>query len=228
MNIMNGKCIIVSAGDFTPVDINRKEDDYIIACDGGFAYLEQMGIMPDLIVGDFDSLPSMGMEAVRTLQEIMELDPERVIKLPKEKDDTDTLYAVRKALSLGFKKIYLYGALGGNRVDHTFANIQVLQFIKHHGATGYIMAHNQMMLIAENEIIHFHKGMTGGLSVFSLTPVSEGVTITGTEYQVENVTITSDFPIGVSNEFIIDEAATIGVKEGSLLICVRWDIEDSF
>ncbi len=223
----NGKCIIVSAGDFTPVEIKKNEDDFIIACDGGFAYLYQMGIMPDLIVGDFDSLPSMGVEVVQTLQEIMDLDPYRVIKLPKEKDDTDTLYAVRKALSLGYKKLYLYGALGGNRVDHTFANIQVLQFIKHHGATGYIMAHDQMMLIAENEIINFHKGMTGGLSVFSLSPVSKGVTITGTEYQVEDAIITSDFPIGVSNEFIIDEAANIGVREGSLLICVRWNMEDN-
>ncbi|MCR4901841.1 MAG: thiamine diphosphokinase [Butyrivibrio sp.] len=220
---MNGKCIIVSAGSFIPMDINYNEGDFLIACDGGYAHLSKMGILPDLIIGDFDSLSQMPGQYMEELREIARNAPERVMKLSVMKDDTDTLKAVRVGLEKGYDKFYLYGALGGSRLDHTFANVQTLLFIKHHGAKGYIMDASSMLLVAENETIRFNPGMTGMLSVFCLGEKAKGVSIKGTLFEMDNGVIDNDFPIGVSNEFIIDEKASVTVEEGTLLICVQWD-----
>ena len=220
---MDGKCIIVSAGSFTPVDLNYKDGDLLIACDGGFAYTCDMGILPDIVLGDFDSLSQMSPRYLEQLREVELSDPGRVIHLNVMKDDTDTMHAVTVGLERGYSKFYIYGALGGRRLDHTFANVQTLMYIKHHGGTGYIMDSSSMMLVAENETIRFHRGMTGMFSVFSLGDKAKGVTISGALYGLENGTVSNDNPIGVSNEFIIDEQAVITVEEGSLLICVQWD-----
>ncbi len=217
-----GKCIIVSAGDFVPVDLNIEEGDYCIACDAGFFYLEKMGILPDLIVGDFDSTAEMGEHFLRSIEEIKENDPDRVISLQVHKDDTDTLTAVKIGLEKGFKKFFLYGALGGERLGHTLANLQTLLFIKNYGATGYIMEDKQMVLVAKDETIKFHKGMTGMLSIFAMGDKAEGVYEKGLMYSLDDATVTNDFPIGVSNEFIIDEEAVITVRHGTLLILIRF------
>ena len=223
MEPINHKCIIVAAGDFKPIELNRTEGDFVIACDAGFSYLEKMGILPDLIVGDFDSLYEIGPQYSQILEEIRNQDAERVLQLDVHKDDTDTMKAVRIGLEKGYRKFYLYGVLGGKRLDHTLANIQTLLFIKHHGAVGYIMESNQLLLIAENEKIQFHTGMTGTLSVFVMGDQAEGVTETGLQYGLDHVTLTNDYPIGVSNEFIAAEAAEITVEHGTLLITVKWD-----
>ena len=212
------KCIIISAGHFVPMEIPIAENDLVIACDAGFIYAEQLGILPDLIVGDFDSLSEAGTMAMRSLREIAESDPDRIVKLNVKKDDTDTIKAVKIALSKGYRKFMLYGSLGGKRIDHSIANLQTLLFIKHNGGTGYIIEENRVLLIAENETIRFHKGNSGMVSIFSVSEVSKGVTIRGLMYSLENGELRNDFPLGVSNEFIIDEEAEITVREGTLLI----------
>ncbi|MDC7295402.1 thiamine diphosphokinase [Butyrivibrio sp. DSM 10294] len=212
------KCIIISAGHFVPMEIPIGEEDLVIACDAGYLYAEQLGILPDLIVGDFDSLSQAGPAAVRSLQEIAESDPDRIVKLDVRKDDTDTIKAVKIAFSKGYRKFMLYGCLGGSRIDHSLANIQTLLFIKHHGGNGYIMEENRIVLIAENETIRFHRGNSGMISVFSVSEISRGVTLRGLMYTMENGELGNDFPLGVSNEFIIDEEAEITVREGTLLI----------
>lgn len=212
------KCVIISAGDFTPIEISLDEGDLCIACDAGFMYAQQLGIFPDLIVGDFDSLREAGPVFMSALQEIADHDPGRIVKLNVKKDDTDTIKAIKIALEKGYKKFYLYGALGGKRIDHSLANIQALLFIKHSGARGYIMDADKMIMIAENETIRFHRGNSGYLSIFSLSEKAKGVTLKGLMYTMENGELSNDFPLGVSNEFIIDEEAEITVEEGSLLI----------
>ena len=219
------KCIIISAGSLTPIEIPINTGDLCIACDAGFRYAEQLGILPDLIVGDFDSAKEAGPMVLSTINEIEESDPDRVIRLNTKKDDTDTIKAVKIGLSKGYKKFYLYGALGGERMDHSLANIQTLLFIKHAGGRGYIMDLDKMVLVAENETINFHRGNTGYISVFSLSEVSRGVTLKGLMYNLERGELRNDFPLGVSNEFIIDEEAEITVEEGALLITVHFSKE---
>ncbi len=216
------KCIIISAGNFAPLDIKINEDDFVIACDAGFMYAQQLGILPDLIVGDFDSAAEADPAVLRGIREIAEHDPDRIVKLDVRKDDTDTIKAVKIGLSKGYQKFYLYGALGGRRFDHSFANIQTLTFIKHNGGRGYIFDQDRMIMIAENETIRFNRGNTGYLSVFSLSEKSTGVTLKGLMYNLDNGELTSDFPLGVSNEFIIDEEAEVTVTDGTLLIITEF------
>ncbi len=216
------KCVIISAGSFPGVDIEIEEGDFCIACDAGFKYAQQLGILPDLIVGDFDSASEAGPDVMRAISEVAQNDPSRIIQLDVRKDDTDTLRAVRIGLNKGYRKFYLYGALGGSRFDHSIANIQTLLFIKHNGGTGYIMDQENMMLVAENETIRFHRGNTGTISVFSLVAQSSGVSMKGLMYNMDRGTLTNDFPLGVSNEFIIDEEAEITVENGTLLVTVFW------
>ena len=112
--------------------------------------------------------------------------------------------------------------MGGRRFDHSFANVQTLLYIKHNGGTGYIMDHDKMLMIAENETVKFNRGNTGYLSVFSLSEKSYEVTLKGLMYTLDKGTLTSDFPLGVSNEFIIDEEAEVSVGRGTLLICIHF------
>ena len=217
------KCVIISAGSFVPVDIPLYEGDYCIACDAGFKYAQEMGILPDLIVGDFDSASEQAPIVLRSIEEIALHDPDRIVRLNVVKDDTDTMKAVKIGLEKGYRKFYLYGATGGKRIDHSIANIQTLLFIKHNGGKGYIMDSDKMLMIAENEEISFNVGNTGYLSVFSLSEVSKGVTLKGLMYTLEDGELKNDFPLGVSNEFIIDEKATVSVKDGTLLIILQFD-----
>ena len=103
------------------------------------------------------------------------------------------------------------------------ANIQTLLFIKHNGGKGYIMDSDKMLMIAENEEIRFNVGNTGYISIFSLSEVSKGVTLKGLMYTLQNGELKNDFPLGVSNEFIIDEEACVSVEEGTLLIVLQFD-----
>lgn len=220
---MEGKCILVCAGDFTPMGIPRQEGDCLIAVDNGLTYLSQMGILPDYCIGDYDSLlPETG----NVLEEIRKQTPERVVSLPVEKDDTDTLAAVRFGMRLGYQRFDLYGALGGERISHTMANLQVLKFIKEQGGQGYIMDSNQMLFLVQNETKVFHKGFTGRFSIFALDPVVKGVTLRGMKYSLENGEIKNDFPIGCSNEITEETskecAAEVTVKEGTALVVVGW------
>lgn len=222
-NINEPKCVIISAGDLGGIVPEIADGDYCIACDAGFLYAERLGILPDLIVGDFDSLSSFGQEAMRGLMEINEEDPKRVMKLPVMKDDTDTMKAVKVGLSKGYRKFYFYGALGGKRFEHSFANVQTLLYLKHQGAKGYIMEADKMLLVAENETIRFRRGNTGMVSVFSLSEESRGVTLKGLMYNMDRGVLKNDFPLGVSNEFLIDEEAEITVEDGALLVTVFWE-----
>ncbi|MBQ9614394.1 MAG: thiamine diphosphokinase [Lachnospiraceae bacterium] len=213
------KCIIMCAGEFEPLVIEKEEGDLLIAADNGLSYLQKLGVFPDVIIGDFDSL---GREGRRLLEEIKEESPDKIITLPKEKDDTDTIAAIREGLRRGYKTFYLYSALGG-RLDHTFANIQALNFIKEHDAQGYIMSEKEMIFLIRNETRKFHKGFSGGFSLFSLGDRLENVSISGMKYELENAVITNGFPIGVSNEILGENEAVVTVGNGTALAIVRWE-----
>lgn len=205
-----GNCIIFCAAQFHGLVAPLKEDDFIIAADGGLAHVEKLGIQPNGILGDFDSLGYT---------------PEGSTVFPVEKDDTDAMLAVRKGLELGYKAFYLYGSLDGPRLDHTVANFQTLQFLADHDAYGYLIGRDYMVTAVENGSVHFDAGCTGIFSVFCMGKDAEGVTIQGGKYDAENVTLSAGFPLGVSNHFE-GKPVTISVENGSLLIL--WDTCNGF
>ncbi len=214
---MDGKCIIIAAGDLTVGTIQRKEEDLCIAVDGGLSYCPVLEIEPDLIIGDFDSVTDQEREAVALLSEQI---PERVITLPVEKDDTDTMAAIKIGLEKGYRDFRIYAGLGG-RFDHSIANVQALLYLKNHDAVGYLLDGGSMVLVISNESVEFRPEMEGYVSLFALGDVAKGVTIRGLKYPLEGKNITNDFPLGISNEFI-GEKSYIAVEEGSLLCIISY------
>ena len=200
-----GRCIIFCAADFHGLVQPLQNDDFIIAADEGLTHVTKLGLTPNGILGDFDSLGYT---------------PEGSTVFPVEKDDTDAMLAVRKGLELGFREFYLYGSLDGPRLDHTVANFQTLQFLCDHGAYGYLIGKDYMVTVLNDGVIRFPSGCTGIFSVFCMGGDAEGVTIRGGKYDAENVTLSAGFPLGVSNHFEGNEVH-ISVERGSLLIL--WD-----
>ncbi len=195
-------CVIVNAGEFTGLIEPIGPADLLIAADGGFAHLKQLGLTPDGILGDFDSLGYV---------------PEDAKIFPVEKDDTDSMLAVRHGLKKGYARFLLYGSLDGPRLDHTVANFQTLQFLADHGAAGWLVGTTYLATVLKNGTLHFPPEATGYVSVFCMGADARGVTIQGLHYPLENATLTAGFPLGVSNRFT-GQAAEISVKAGSLLI----------
>lgn len=215
-NSGRGSCIIVGAGEYHDSDDERIEPgdgDFCIAADGGISVFAAKNIVPDMIIGDMDSceagvLDGFGKSCAS------------IIRLPRQKDDTDMLAAVREGLRLGYKSFKLYGALGG-RIDHSIANIQLLCHIANNKARGTIYAKDtRLFMLCGGESVSFDNDMGKRyVSVFTYGENARGVCESGLKYEVENITLTNDFPIGVSNEFTGGQGR-ISVKEGMLLICI--------
>lgn len=216
---MDGKCIVIGAGDLTLGELNIGEEDYCIAVDGGLSYCGILGVEPDKIIGDFDSVSDQEKEALSLIRSQA---PDRVITLVPEKDDTDMLAALKYGLELGYRDFRIYAGTGG-RLDHTLANIQCLLYLKNRDAVGYLMDGTGMILVLQNETVHFRREMEGILSLFSLENKAKGVTIQGMKYPLEGYTMTNDYPIGISNEFI-GEPAAISVEEGRLVCMISWPL----
>ena len=196
-------CII---GAMEPGKLVLPENALVIAADRGFAHLERRGIVPDLIVGDFDSLGWA---------------PEgsNVIRHPVEKDDTDTMLAVRTGLERGCRRFLLYGGLGG-RLDHAYANLQTLVFLSGHDAQGWLLGGGLAVTAIRDSHLTFAEGRQGTVSVFCPDGEARGVDLTGLYYPLKDAVLTSSFPLGVSNQFT-GGAASVAVREGTLL--VMWE-----
>ena len=193
--------VIFCAGGFHKLARPIAETDFVLAADGGLRHVQNAGIVPQGILGDFDSLGYI---------------PQDAQVFPVEKDDTDSMLAVRKGLELGYRRFVLYGALDGPRLDHTIANLQTLCFLAEHGAKGYLVGQTYMVTTVREETVRFSKDASGILSLFCMGEDARGVTLTGLQYTLEDGTIRSSFPLGVSNHFVGEEAC-VTVRQGTLL-----------
>lgn len=207
-------CYIISAGDCSCISIDRKEDDLIIAADAGMIHCKRERIVPDVIIGDFDSLGTIPEE-------------ENVITLPVEKDDTDTSFAVKYAMNKGYKKIVIFGGTGGKRADHTFANIALLSYISKNGGIGFLDAEDYTITAITDSEIRFSPELTGDISVFSFDTVSEGVTETGLYYNFTQANVENSLVTGVSNSFTGKESS-VRVKKGTLIIYFSGKFTDCY
>ena len=202
-----GRCVIFCAGGFQQLALPIEQDDYVLAADGGLVHLQKLGLAPDGIIGDFDSLGYV---------------PQNAQVFPVEKDDTDAMLAVRKGLQLGYREFILYGALDGPRLDHTIANLQTLLFLESHGAKGTLVGLKYLITTVKDGVLKLPKAESGIVSVFCLGQPATGVTIRGLQYELINGEIRCDFPLGVSNHFVGKEAS-VSVENGTLI--VMYDIE---
>ena len=205
-----GRCLIFCAGGFEKPAITIEKDDYILAADGGLQHLQKLGLAPHGILGDFDSLGYV---------------PENAQVFPVEKDDTDSMLAVRKGLELGYREFILYGGVDGPRLDHTVANLQTLLFLENHGAKGTLVGLKYLITTVRDGVLRLPPAKEGIVSVFCLGEAAENVTIRGLQYELHNGRLECGFPLGVSNHFVGKEAS-VSVERGTLI--VMYDIEKGF
>lgn len=198
------RCVIVGGADIENYERLIKtflKSDYFIFCDSGLKHLEKLNVKPNLIVGDFDSfeLPKTDI---------------KTIKLPCEKDDTDTFFAVKTALKQGFCDFLIIGVTG-QRLDHTLANISMLKYLQNKQAKGVILDDYSEIFLLEKSC-KIAKGECKYFSIIALSEKLEGLNINGAKYELENATIENSFQLGVSNEPENDTLITL--EKGDALI----------
>lgn len=208
MSENQGICYIFGAMEIGGLSVCPAPGDFVIAADAGLARLAPLGLTPDLIVGDFDSLNRVpqGKEG-------------QVLVCPAEKDDTDTLLAVREGVCRGYHDFVIAGGLGG-RLDHTLANLQTLVWLAKSGPDGqnhgYLIGEGRVIALLSGESVTFHAGHRGILSLFCVGDRAT-VSIEGLKYPLDRYPMTPAFPIGVSNEFIGRESR-ITVEDGCVWV----------
>lgn len=201
---MDKLCVIFGAGEVHSPRKHFGKDDLIIAADGGYAMAVAAGLEPNVVIGDFDSGQMPHDTAAH------------VIKLNRDKDDTDMLAAVKLGLRRGYRTFVLYGGTGG-RPDHTFANISTLAYLNAYDARGFLVDKDTVATVITDSEVTLPKTAHGTVSVFAYGGTASGVTYKNLSYILDNVELTPDFPLGVSNA-TTDKPAKISVKHGSLLI----------
>lgn len=210
---MNKKCLIVSGGEFCPLEKTSNQFDYIIACDKGFEYCINLGLKPNIVLGDFDSISTDFKEHLTKINDCNDM---QIQSFPPEKDDTDTMLAVKTALSKNYNDITILCGFG-NRLDHAYANIQTAAYIVQNGGKAKIIGSSDILYAFQNCTQFFPKKDNHSLSVFSYTEKCTNVCISGAKYNLENAELKNTFPLGVSNEWK-EEKVQISTGEGILIV----------
>lgn len=200
------RCIIVGGADINNYETIRellKEDDFLIFCDCGLRHQEQLRVQPDLIVGDFDSYTNPESEI-------------ETIVLPCEKDDTDTVFAVKEAIIRGYDDFLLIGVVGA-RLDHTLGNVSILLMLDSLGKKAKIIDdYSEMEIVSKAPVF-----IDSAFSYFSLLNISgtaKGITILNAKYPLDDAEIICEYQYGISNEVLPDFRSEVTVKEGKLLL----------
>lgn len=201
-------CALVGASDFNSEHFKTMDNegvfDYVIAVDGGFASLEGIERKPDMAVGDFDSLGYVPKGL-------------RVVKFPEHKDKSDMELALERAKKSKFEAVIIYGALG-RRLDHTIANLQIFSKFSEQGLDITVIDEaNALFFLTGPNAFEAPAKDQGTVSVFSMRDESKGVFERGMEWDLDDVVLSNQESLGLSNE-LKGEAVLIGVEEGTLLI----------
>ncbi|MDE6280806.1 MAG: thiamine diphosphokinase [Oscillospiraceae bacterium] len=200
------RCVIIGGADIRRYDRIRThlhEDDFYICCDSGLKHREALGIVPNLIIGDFDS------------HENPYLDIETII-LPCEKDDTDTVFAAKEALRRGFQDFLLVGVIGG-RLDHTLGNVSILLMLDAQGRTASAVDDFSEMEIISNKPVKIDDRYAY-FSLLNVTGIAQGITIKNAKYPLTNAEIKCEYQYGISNEVLPGMTAEVSLENGKLLL----------
>ena len=200
------RCVIIGGAgirDYQTIWDHLRGDDFNIFCDGGLAHREVLGVQPHLVVGDFDSHenPHLGVET---------------IVLPREKDDTDTVFAVKEALRRGFDEFLLIGAAGG-RLDHTLGNVSILLMLHGLGKKALLVDDYSEMEIVSREPAYVDASFPY-FSLLNISGTAQGVTVEGAKYPLQGAEIRCDYQYGISNEVLPGGRARVSVARGELLL----------
>lgn len=207
---MKRRCVIVGGAgirNYQTLWDYLNPDDFNMFCDSGLFHQEALGIEPHLIVGDFDSHPNPGLDV-------------ETIVLPCEKDDTDTVFAVKEALKRGFDDFLLLGVVGG-RLDHTLGNVSILLMLHRQGKRALLVDdYSEMEIVSKAPVC-----IDDSFRFFSLLNISgtaEGITVEGAKYPLREAEIRCTYQYGISNEVLPGRQARVSVEQGELLLIKVW------
>lgn len=186
--------------------------DLTIAADSGMEFFYRNGLVPDEIVGDFDSVKSGVLEFFK------ENNPNiKIRKFQPEKDETDTELAIRTAIDADCKKIWLLGATG-TRIDHVLGNIHLLGMAMERDCECIMLdSCNRIRMLNQGMTIRREEQYGDYISLFPFTLTVKGLTLRGFKYPLEKYELQCYHSLGVSNE-ISEEKAEISFEEGILLM----------
>ncbi len=204
------RCVIIGAApinNYKKIRSFLQPDDFVIVCDGGLNHIKKLRVKPNLIVGDFDSHKNPNL-------------PIETIALPREKDDTDSVFALKTAISRGFKDFLFIGMIGA-RLDHGLGNLYMLIKCHEEGLKALMLDdYSEMQIVGKQEAY-----ITDAYPYFSLlniTGLARGITIRDAKYPLENAQIKQDYQYGISNEVLPNKKAAVSVSEGQLLLIKVW------
>lgn len=197
---------------------------HIIAVDGGLLRAQELRLQPDYIVGDFDTLPEEKLKEYENRQDV------QIRRFNPEKDDTDTQIAVELAIALETEQrneeeyragetseVVILGAIG-TRMDHTLANLCLLEKFLHAGIPAYAVDANNRISVHEKGFSLKRSQAYGPfLSFIAMTAKVTGITLTGLKYPLENHTLLQENSLCISNEFA-GEDATVSLASGILMM----------
>ncbi len=206
-------CALIGASEFNAEHFQAMDAQntfkYVIAVDAGLKHLESIGRMPDMALGDFDSLGYVpeGM---------------RVARFSANKSKSDMDLALERARNMRYDEIFVYGALGG-RLDHTLANLHLFAKYSEKGAIVNAIGVNEAATyVTGPDTYEMPAQESGTISVFSMSDEAKGVFERGLAYELDDATLTNRTSLGLSNEFI-GEPVLIGVESGTIVVIVPFD-----
>lgn len=203
------RCLIIAGGEYAPIG-QLREDDFVIACDRGYEHASRENIVPDLLMGDFDSYSGALPEGIA------------VERFKVEKDDTDTMLAIRKARELGCETVRICCGIGGERLDHLYANIQSLAFAVNAGMEAEMEDERSYLRALRPGSYQIGERAGWSLSLFALSERCENVCISGSKYELSGGVLEYSFPLGVSNSFRGD--VSLSFDSGMMLMmCCRME-----
>lgn len=200
------RCVIVGGADINNYDYVRSRlcaDDYIVFCDSGLKHLDALQVRPGLIVGDFDSHDNPNLDV-------------ETIVLPCEKDDTDTVFAVKEAIRRGYEDVLLIGVVGA-RLDHTLGNVYILEYLDNLDKKGFIIDDYSEMELVSRQTAYIDDSFRF-FSLLNITGIAKGITVKNAKYPLKDAEITCGYQYGVSNEVLPGMRAEVTVKEEKLLL----------
>ena len=207
---MGRRCLIISGGEYYISDECRADYDLVIACDRGYQYAVQAGIAADVILGDYDSSDAVPPQDAAPV----------VLTYISDKDDTDTMLAVRYALEHDITGIDICCGLGG-RLDHTYGNIMSGALAARQGCITRILGKDSRITIFADTTVRIPRMDGWSLSCFSISDITRGVHIKGTKFEAEDAQLTNASTLGNSNTWAGD-TAEIGCESGTMMvICSR-------
>ena len=204
------RALIYTGGAVDPARITEhpKSGDLLIAADSGYENAQKLGVTPTVLLGDFDSLGEQKLKKVP--------DSTEILRVPVEKDRTDTQLAVDVALVRGATEIVIIGGLSG-RFDHSLSNLAILERLHEHGVSAVINDGFNRARFVKNGGALIGRSAFTYLSLIAADPVVKGVTVKGCKYPLENARLTRDCQFAVSNE-MTGNCALVEVRRGGVYI----------